>query len=164
MTNQQKRRNLDTSFKLQDVQMVKQQGLSVGDVRKDMQLGETAVWRWVTQFEAKQSGLPSVGKPLTPQQQRIRQFESENHQLKGNIDILKKRRPSLRGNCDEPSTSSSVAKVGRNSDHILPRAATEPFRVLWRSQSCIDDTQGVRYLSHPGDQSPVQRKKSGSLE
>jgi transposase len=90
MTKQQKRRNFDTSFKLQVVQMIKQQGLSVGDVCKDMQLGETAVRRWVTQFEAEQSGLPGIGKPLTPEQQRIRQLEAENRQLKGDVDILKK--------------------------------------------------------------------------
>lgn len=90
MTKQQKRRTFDTSFKLQVVQMIKQQGLSVGDVCKDMQLGETAVRRWVTQFEAEQSGLPGVGKPLTPEQQRIRQLEAENRQLKGDVDILKK--------------------------------------------------------------------------
>ena len=90
MTKQQKRRNFDTSFKLQVVQMIKQQGLSVGDVCKDMQLGETAVRRWLTQFEAEQSGLPGIGKPLTPEQQRIRQLEAENRQLKGDVDILKK--------------------------------------------------------------------------
>lgn len=90
MTKQQKRRNFDTSFKLQVVQMIKQQGLSVGDVCKDMQLGETAVRRWVTQFEAEQSGLLGIGKPLTPEQQRIRQLEAENRQLKGDVDILKK--------------------------------------------------------------------------
>jgi transposase len=90
MTKQQKRRAFDTSFKLQVVQMIKQQGLSFSHVCKDMQLGETAVRRWLTQFEAEQSGLPGVGKPLTPEQQRIRQLEAENRQLKGDVDILKK--------------------------------------------------------------------------
>ena len=70
--------------------MIKQQGLSIGQVCKDMQLGETAVRRWLTQFEAEQSGLPGVGKQLTPEQQRIRQLEAENRQLRGDVDILKK--------------------------------------------------------------------------
>jgi transposase len=90
MTKQQKRRTFDTSFKLQVVQMIKQQGLSIGQVCKDLQLGETAVRRWLTQFEAEQSGLPGIGKPLTPEQQRIRQLEAENRQLKGDVEILKK--------------------------------------------------------------------------
>ncbi len=90
MTKQQKRRTFDASFKLQVVQMIKQQGLSIGQVCKDLQLGETAVRRWLTQFEAEQSGLPGIGKPLTPEQQRIRQLEAENRQLKGDVEILKK--------------------------------------------------------------------------
>ena len=90
MTKQSKRRTFDTSFKLQVVQMIKQQGLSVGQVCKDMKLGETAVRRWLTQFEAEQSGRPGIGKPLTAEQQRIRQLEAENRQLRGDVDILKK--------------------------------------------------------------------------
>jgi transposase len=90
MTKKKQRRTFDTSFKLQVVQMLKEQGLSIGQVCKDMQLGETAVRRWLTQYEAEQSGLPGIGKPLTPEQQRIRQLEAENRQLKGDVEILKK--------------------------------------------------------------------------
>lgn len=90
MTKRQNRRTFDASFKLQVVQMIKQQGLSIGQVCQDMQLGETAVRRWLTQYEAEQSGLPGIGKPLTPEQQRIRQLEAENRQLRGDVDILKK--------------------------------------------------------------------------
>ena len=45
--------------------MVKTQGLSIGQVYKDMRLGESAVRRWVSQFEAEQSGQSGIGKPLT---------------------------------------------------------------------------------------------------
>jgi transposase len=90
MTKQIKRRSFDTSFKLQVVQMVKRQGLSVGQVCKDMKLGESAVRRWLTQFEAEESGQSGIGKPLTAEQQRIRQLEAENRQLRGDVDILKK--------------------------------------------------------------------------
>jgi transposase len=90
MTKKKQRRTFDTSFKLQVVQMIKEQGLSIGHVCKDMQLGETAVRRWLTQYEAEQSGLPGIGKPLTPERQRIRQLEAENRQLKGDVEILKK--------------------------------------------------------------------------
>jgi transposase len=90
MTHPQKRRTFETSFKLQVVQMIKQQGLSISQVCKDMQLGETAVRRWLTQFEAEQSGQPGIGKPLTAEQQRIRELETQNRQLRGDLDILKK--------------------------------------------------------------------------
>ena len=96
MTKQIKRRSFYASFKLQVVQMVKRQGLSVGQVCKDMKLGERAVRRWLTQFDAKESGQSGIGKPLTAEQQRIRQLEAENRQLRGDVDILKncpRRRP-----------------------------------------------------------------------
>ncbi len=44
MTKKQ-RRTFDAEFKLQVVQMIRQQGLSVSDVCRDMKLGETAVRR-----------------------------------------------------------------------------------------------------------------------
>jgi transposase len=86
----QKRRTFDASFKLQIVQMIRDQGLSVGQVCRDMNLGETAVRRWVTQFNAEQAGQTGIGKPLTVEQQRIRQLETENRQLRLDNDLLKK--------------------------------------------------------------------------
>lgn len=86
----QKRRDFDTSFKLQIVQIVKNQGLSIGQVCRDMSIGETAVRRWIKQFEAEKLGLAGIGKPLTAEQQRIRQLESENRQLRSDNDLLKK--------------------------------------------------------------------------
>ena len=67
-----------------------QQGLSVGQVCTDMSIGETAVRRWVKQVEAEQFGNSGIGKPLTVEQQRIRQLELENRQLKSDNDLLKK--------------------------------------------------------------------------
>ncbi|MCY1204085.1 hypothetical protein D3C72_2354990 [compost metagenome] len=55
-----------------------------------MELGETAVRRWVTQYDAECAGGPGVGKPLTAEQQRIRQLEAENRQLREDNALLKK--------------------------------------------------------------------------
>jgi transposase len=85
-----KRREFDASFKLQVVQMVREQGLSVPQICRDMGLGETAVRRWIQQYEAELSGQPGIGKPLTSEQQRIRQLEVENRQLKQDNELLKK--------------------------------------------------------------------------
>lgn len=73
-----KRRTFDPAFKLQVVHMIKAQDLSVGQVCRDVDLGETAVRRWVAQFDAEQAGHSGIGKPLTAEQQRIRQLEAEN--------------------------------------------------------------------------------------
>ena len=40
--------------------MVKAQGLSIAQVCKDMKLGESAVRRWLGQFEAEQSGQTGI--------------------------------------------------------------------------------------------------------
>ena len=92
-----KRRSFDTEFKLQVVQMIKDQGLSVGQVCRDMDLGETTVRRWLAQFEADQQGQSGIGKPLTAEQQGIRALEAEVRQLREDNDILKKHRPSSHG-------------------------------------------------------------------
>jgi len=86
----QARRTFDASFKLQVVQMIRSQGIGVGHVCRDMNLGETAVRRWVAQFDADQLGQNGIGKPLTAEQQRIRQLEGENRQLRMDNDLLKK--------------------------------------------------------------------------
>ena len=85
-----KRRIFDDSYKLEIVKMVKDQGLSVPQVSRDQNVGETAIRRWVQQYEAEQLGQAGIGKPLTAEQQRIRQLEQENRQLKMDNDILKK--------------------------------------------------------------------------
>ena len=89
MTKKQ-RRTFNAQFKLQVVQMIREQGLSVGDVCRDIKLGETAVRRWLAQTDEEAASRPGIGKPLTAEQQRIRQLEAENNQLRGDVDILKK--------------------------------------------------------------------------
>ena len=69
--------------------MIRTQELSVGEVCRDMRLGETAVRRWLAQVDAEQIGQPGIGKPLTAEHQRIRQLEAENKQLRGDVEILK---------------------------------------------------------------------------
>ena len=86
----QKRRTFDASFKLQVVRMIQEQGVSVGQVCRDMKLGETAVRRWLLQFAAEQAGQSGIGKPLTVDQQRIRELEVENRRLRQDNDLLKK--------------------------------------------------------------------------
>jgi transposase len=87
----QTRRTFDASFKLQVVQMIRNQGIGVSQVCRDMNLCETAVRRWVAQFDTDQLGQNGIGKPLTAEQQRIRQLEGENRQLRMDNDLLKNR-------------------------------------------------------------------------
>ena len=90
MTKKRTRRVFDAAFKLQVVRMIREEGLSVGQVCRDMDLAESAVRRWVEQFDEEAAGRPGLVKPLTAEQQRIRQLEAENRQLKSDNEILKK--------------------------------------------------------------------------
>jgi transposase len=90
MADKRTRRAFDPAFKLQVVSMVRDQGLSVGQVCRDMKLVESAVRRWIEQFDEEAAGRPGAGKPLTADQQRIRQLEGEVRQLKSDNDLLKK--------------------------------------------------------------------------
>ena len=84
------RRQFDASFKLEVARMVKDQGRSVSEVCRSLNLGETAVRRWVAQYEAELAGGSGMGKPLTAEQQRIRELEAQVRRLQEDNDILKK--------------------------------------------------------------------------
>lgn len=110
----QERRSFDAAYKLQVVKMIQEQGLTVAQVCQELKLGETAVRRWLKQVQAEQSGQAGIGKPLTPDQQRIRQLEQENRQLRADNELLKKVSAfyalwvSLRRNCDETRSDSEA--------------------------------------------------------
>lgn len=84
------RKTYETEFKLEVARMVVDRGLSLSQVSKDMDVGLTALRRWIAQYRAEQSGEAGIGKPLTAEQQRIRQLEQENRQLRSDNDLLKK--------------------------------------------------------------------------
>ena len=84
------RKHYEAAFKLEVARMVVDQGLSITQVVKDMSLGRTAVSRWIEQYRAEQLGKTGIGKPITAEQQRIRQLETENRQLRSDNELLKK--------------------------------------------------------------------------
>jgi transposase len=84
------RRSFNRGLKPEVVKIIKEQGRSVAHLSESMSIGTSAIRRWVAQCAADQSGQPGIGKPLTAEQQRIRQLEQENRQLRGDVDILKK--------------------------------------------------------------------------
>ncbi len=84
------RKSYTADFKLEVARMIVDQGVGVTQVSKDMNIGLTAIRRWVDQYRAEQLGQPGIGKPITAEQQRIRQLEQENRQLRSDNDLLKK--------------------------------------------------------------------------
>jgi transposase-like protein len=88
-------RNFDPTFKLESVRMITERDLSISHVSQLMDIGVSSICRCMEQYEAEQQGQPGIGKPLTAEQQRIRQLEQENCQLRSDVDVLQTHRPSL---------------------------------------------------------------------
>jgi len=86
----QTRRHFAPEFKLEVAKKIVQQQCSITQLCHEMNLGETAVRRWVAQYKAELNGQPGIGLPLTPDQQRIRQLEAELRIAKEDNEILKK--------------------------------------------------------------------------
>lgn len=82
-------RTFDESFKQQVVKMIREQNLSIPQVCRDMDLIDTAVRRWVEQYDAESAGLAGIYKPQTEEQRRIRQLGAKVRQLRHDNDILK---------------------------------------------------------------------------
>ncbi|MBP8813496.1 MAG: hypothetical protein KBE71_03565 [Laribacter sp.] len=70
--------------------MIWEQSLYISQVCPDLDIGGTAVRRWIAQYEAEQQGLPKVGLPLTAERQRIRALEAEVRRSHEDDEILKK--------------------------------------------------------------------------
>ena len=82
-------RKIDAAFKLEVVHMVLDKDMSVSQTSQAMQIGTTAIRRWVRQYKAAHA-LAKPGEPLTAELMRIEQLEAENRQLREDNDILKK--------------------------------------------------------------------------
>lgn len=63
MTEKRTRRAFDAAFKLQVVRTIREQGVSISQVCRDMNLVESAVRRWIEQYDEESAGRPGVGKP-----------------------------------------------------------------------------------------------------
>lgn len=62
-TEKRERREFDATFKLQVVQMIREQGLTLSGLCREMDLTPSAVRRWVRQYDAERAGRPGAGKP-----------------------------------------------------------------------------------------------------
>lgn len=85
------RRTFTTQFKHDAAGLVVDQGYTVPQACEAMNVGQTAMRRWVAQLEQERRGLTPVrSKALTPEQQRIQELEQRVHKLEREKEILKK--------------------------------------------------------------------------
>ena len=85
------RRTFTTEFKHEAASLVVDQGYRISQACEAMNVGQTAMRRWVEQLRQERGGItPIKSKALTPEQQRIQVLEQQLRKLEREKDILKK--------------------------------------------------------------------------
>jgi transposase len=84
------RRSFSTEFKLEAANLVIEEGYSVPEASRALDVGETAIRRWIKQLKGEHQGNTPKSKALTPEQQRIQELEARIKRLETEKRILKK--------------------------------------------------------------------------
>lgn len=80
--NNRARKKYSQEFKREAVGLVVDQGYSKAEAGRSLDVNPNLIRRWQREFEAEGSGaFPGQGK-LTPDQNRIRDLETENRRLR----------------------------------------------------------------------------------
>ena len=85
-----RRRSFSTEFKREAASLVLDQGYSVAEASRSLEIGETALRRWLHQLEGERHGVTPTSKALTIEQQRIQELERQVRRLEQEKSILKK--------------------------------------------------------------------------
>ena len=88
MTKQ--RRSFSQEFKLDSAKLVLDEGYSFPEAARSLEVGETALRRWVKQLQDERGGTTPNSKALTPEQQKIQELEAKVNRLEREKTILKK--------------------------------------------------------------------------
>ncbi|RCU49604.1 IS3 family transposase [Corallincola holothuriorum] len=90
-----KRRSFTAEFKHEAASLVVDQQYSVPEAARAVDVGETALRRWVEQLRVERGGTTPKAKALTPEQQRIQELEARVNRLEREKVIFKKGHSSL---------------------------------------------------------------------
>jgi transposase len=85
-----KRRSFTTEFKHEAARLVLDKGYSISEASRSLDVGETALRRWVNQLEQERGGSTPKAKALTAEQQHIQELENQVKRLELEKEILKK--------------------------------------------------------------------------
>ena len=84
------RRSFNTDFKREAANLVLKEGYSVAEASRSLDIGETALRRWIDQLEGERLGVTPKAKAFTDEQRRIQELESQVRRLEQEKSILKK--------------------------------------------------------------------------
>lgn len=86
-----KRRSFTSEFKQEAASLVVDQGYSIAEASKAMEVNASVMRRWVEQLRLERDGqTPTKGKAITPEQQRIQELEAKLRKVEREKEILKK--------------------------------------------------------------------------
>ena len=88
MTKQ--RRSFSTEFKRESASLVLDQGYSIPEASRSLDVGQSALRRWVKQLQQERGGITPASKAMTQEQQRIQELEAQVKRLEQEKSILKK--------------------------------------------------------------------------
>jgi transposase len=84
------RRSFDTEFKREAANLVLKEGYSVAEASRSLDIGQTALRRWVDQLEGERLGVTPKANAFTDEQRRIQELEAQVRRLEQEKSILKK--------------------------------------------------------------------------
>ncbi len=84
------RRSFTAEFKLEAASLGLDQGYSVSEASRSLDVGEIVLRRWVEQRQSERTGRTPISKALTPEQQKIQELEARINRLEREKANLKK--------------------------------------------------------------------------
>lgn len=94
MTKRQ-RRTFSSEFKVDAASLVLDQSYSISEAARSLDIGDTALRRWVDQLKIERGGETPTVKALTPEQKKIQELEARINRLEREKSILKKATTAL---------------------------------------------------------------------
>ena len=85
-----KRRTFSQEFKLEAASLVLDKGYLIPEASRSLDVGETALRRWVQQLKQERNGETPQAKALTPEQKEIQELKARIDRLEREKSILKK--------------------------------------------------------------------------
>lgn len=93
------RRSFDKAFKIADVKLVTEEGVSVKEVSLQLEIHAKSLYRWVQEVEKYgESAFPGKGSALFDVHYGIEKLEQGNRYLREELDLLKKFQVFLKPN------------------------------------------------------------------
>ena len=117
------------SYKADAVDLVRQRGKSIGQIARDLGIGDQTLRNWVAQADT-QSGSGLSGDLNSTERDELKRLRRENATLLMEREILKKRPPSSRRKPGEPVWVHRCGEGHLSGEDPVPGAAGVPRGLL----------------------------------